>query len=150
MNINRRSFLVLHAVAALAVASWISPVSVQAADAKGGPEGTWTWSVPGRNGGPDRKNTLKLKCEGEKLVGKVASPGRDGQVMEAEISDGKCKEGTVEFKVTREFNGNKMVIAYKGKLEGDTIKGKSEFERNGEKQSRDWEAKREVEKAEKK
>jgi len=30
-----------------------------------------------------------------------------------------------------------------GDVSGDTIKGKSEFERNGEKQSRDWEAKRE-------
>jgi hypothetical protein len=44
--------------------------------------------------------------------------------------------------VTREFNGNKMVQNYTGKVSADTIKGKIEFERNGEKQSRDWEANR--------
>jgi hypothetical protein len=31
----------------------------------------------------------------------------------------------------------------KGKLDGDTIKGKSESERDGQKTERDWEAKRE-------
>jgi len=35
-----------------------------------------------------------------------------------------------------------MVQNYTGKVAAETIKGKTEFERNGEKQSRDWEAKR--------
>jgi hypothetical protein len=48
----------------------------------------------------------------------------------------------VTFTVNREFNNQKFTIKYKGKVEGDTIKGKTEFERNGEAQSRDWEAKR--------
>ena len=34
-------------------------------------------------------------------------------------------------------------MKYSGKLAGDTIKGKMEFDRNGEATSRDWEAKRE-------
>jgi hypothetical protein len=61
-----------------------------------------------------------------------------------EISEGKVKDNEISFVVTREFGGNKMVIKYSGKLEGDTIKGKSEFEREGEVRSREWEAKREV------
>jgi hypothetical protein len=39
------------------------------------------------------------------------------------------------------------VQTYTGKLEGDTITGKISFDRNGETQSRDWSAKREVAKA---
>ncbi len=115
---------------------------VQAAEKKA--DGTWTWTVPGRNGGADRKNTLSLKTDGDKLTGKVSAPGRGGQTAETEIADGKVKGDEVSFTVTREFNGNKMVQKYNGKLSGDTIKGKVEFERNGEAQSRDWEAKRET------
>ena len=117
----------------------------QAADKKADPTGTWTWTVPGRNGGPDRKSTLKLKTEGDKLTGTVAAPGRgqNAEPRETEITDGKVKGDEVSFTVTREFNGNKFTQKYTGKVSGDSIKGKMEFERNGETQSRDWEAKRE-------
>jgi hypothetical protein len=36
-----------------------------------------------------------------------------------------------------------MTIKYNGKLSGDSIKGKTESERDGQPRSRDWEAKRE-------
>jgi hypothetical protein len=121
----------------------------QAEDKKADPAGTWTWTVPGRNGGPERKMTLKLKQEGEKVTGKLSSPGRDGQATETEIENVTVKGEDIDFTVTREFNGNKMTSKYKGKLSGDTIKGKMEFDRNGETQSRDWEAKRQTEKTEK-
>jgi hypothetical protein len=52
----------------------------------------------------------------------------------------------ISFTVTREFNGNKMVSKYNGKVSADAIKGKIESERNGQPQSRDWEAKRSDEK----
>jgi hypothetical protein len=116
---------------------------IQAADVSG----TWAWSTPSRSGGEPRKMTLKLKVEGEKLTGKLIMPGRQGgDPVETEITEGKVKNDEVSFTVTREFNNNKMVSKYNGKLAGDVIKGKIETERNGEKQSRDWEAKREVEK----
>jgi hypothetical protein len=116
--------------------------AVQAADATG----TWGWTRPGRNGGADQKMTLKLKADGEKLTGTLSSPGRDGQATETAIADGKVKGDEVSFTVTREFNNNKMVSKYSGKVSADTIKGKIESERNGQPQSRDWEAKREGEK----
>ena len=115
----------------------------KAEDKKADPSGTWTWTTPGRNGNPGRKATLKLKAEGDKVTGKVTSPGRQGAENETEISDGKLKGDEVSFNVTREFNGNKVVMKYNGKVSGDTIKGKVESERNGNPQSRDWEAKRE-------
>jgi hypothetical protein len=100
------------------------------------PTGTWKWSVE-RNG-QTRETTLKLKQAEGKLTGTIS--GRDN--TEIEIQDGKVEGADVSFKVTREFNGTKFVQTYKGKLSGDTIKGKVEFERNGEPQSRDWEAKK--------
>jgi hypothetical protein len=112
--------------------------AVQAADATG----TWTWTRPGRNGGPDQKMSLKLKADGEKLTGTLTSPSRDGGTTDTAIADGKVNGEEVSFTVTREFNGNKMVAKYNGKVSAETIKGKIETERNGETQSRDWEAKR--------
>jgi hypothetical protein len=106
------------------------------AEDKPNPSGTWKWTV--NFGGQEREFTLKLKADGEKLTGKLARA--DGQ--ETDIEDGKYKDGEVSFKVTRERDGNKFVTKYKGKVSGDTIKGKSERERDGETQSRDWEAKR--------
>jgi hypothetical protein len=119
-------------------------VPSQAADKAASPAGTWTWTTPGRNGGPDRKMTLDLKVDGAKVTGSVTAPGRGDTATptKTEIADGKLKDGEVSFTVTREFNGNKMVQNYSGKVTADSIKGKIEFERNGEKQSRDWEAKR--------
>ena len=115
----------------------------QAADAAG----TWTWSAPGRGGGEARKTTLKLKVEGEKLTGTVSTPARqEGQARETAIENGKVKGDEISFTVTREFGGNKMVQKFSGKLSGDTIKGKIEFDRDGETRSRDWEAKREASK----
>jgi len=113
---------------------------LQAAD----PSGTWGWTTPGRQGGEPRKSTLTLKAAGEKLTGKLKTPGRQGgDPRETEITDGKVKGDEISFTIKREFNGNTFVMKYSGKLAGDTIKGKIEFERNGEAQSRDWEAKRE-------
>ncbi|HXJ59642.1 MAG TPA: hypothetical protein VNU68_23615 [Verrucomicrobiae bacterium] len=115
-------------------------LSAQADDKKNDPTGTWTWSMPGRDG-QTRQATLKLKLDGDKLTGTMA--GRNNS--ETAIEDAKIKGEDISFKVTRELpNGNKFSTKYAGKLSGDTIKGKAEFERNGEAQSRDWEAKRET------
>jgi hypothetical protein len=115
--------------------------AVQAADATG----TWNWTRPGRNGGPDMKMTLKLKTDGEKLTGNLISPSRDGGTTETAIAEGKVNGDDISFTVTREFNGNKMVSKYNGKVSADVIKGKVESERNGQTNSRDWEAKRAAE-----
>jgi hypothetical protein len=128
--------------ALLALAIFSIGTAVQAAS----PAGTWSWTRPGRNGGDDVKMTLKLKVDGDKLTGTLSSPGRDGQVTDTAIADGKIKGEEVSFTVTREFNGNKMVSKYNGKVSADAIKGKIESERNGQTQSRDWEAKRVTEK----
>ena len=102
------------------------------------PTGTWTWSAAGRDG-QTRQVTLKLKMDGDKLTGTIS-----GRQNETPIEDAKLKENELSFKVTREFQGNKFTQKYAGKISGDTLKGKIEFERDGQTQSRDWDAKREV------
>lgn len=78
--------------------------------------GKWKYSMAGRNGNTI-ESTLTLKAEGEKLTGTVS--GRAGDTA---IQDGKVAGDDVSFNVVRNFNGNEMKIAYKGKLEGDALK----------------------------
>lgn len=108
----------------------------QAAD-KADPTGTWKWSVTMND--RTREVTLKLKLDGDKLTGTM--PGRNN--TETAIENATFKDGQVSFTVTRERNNQKFTSKYTGKLDGNTIKGKTESERNGQTQSRDWEAKRE-------
>lgn len=135
----------LQTAACLVLVLGLNP-SVRADDKKADASGTWTWTTPGRNGGEPRKMALTLKADGEKLTGKLTAPNRQGETTDTEISDGKVKGEDVSFTVTREVGGNKMVQKFSGKLSADAIKGKMEFDRNGEATSRDWEAKRDGEK----
>ena len=121
--------------------------------------GTWSWTQQRRGGAepaadaPVRKNTLKLKADGEKLTGTLTAPmgGRGGGGAAAapapvEISDGKVKGDEISFSVKREFNGNAIVTKYTGKVEGDKITGKIEMPARGDREavSRDWTAAREA------
>lgn len=108
----------------------------QAADKKNDPTGSWTWSAPGRDGNA-RDVTAKLKLDGDKLSGSISGRQNDSPIEDAKISGDE-----ISFKVTREFNGNKIVQKFSGKISGDSIKGKIETERDGQTRSRDWEAKR--------
>lgn len=145
MHFKHNALASLASVALGAVLAFGFLAETKAADQKDDPTGTWTWTMPGRQGGPDRKMTLKLKVDGEKLTGKLGAPRRGGEVRETDISDGKVKGDEISFTVTREMNGNTFTTKYNGKVSGDTIKGKVEFERNGEQMKRDWEAKRSTE-----
>lgn len=132
------SSVVLGAILAVGVLT-----DARAADQKSDPSGTWSWTMKGRQGRPDRKITAKLKLDGDKVTGTISSPGRDGASTDSEITDGKVKGDEVTFSTSREVRGSKMTYKYSGKLSGDTIKGKMEFERNGEPVNQEWEAKRE-------
>lgn len=101
-------------------------------------EGTWKWSLTGQTG----ETTLNLKQDGQKLTGSYTN-----QFGKADIADGAFKDETVAFKVNREFNGQAFVIKYSGKLSGDKITGKCEFDVNGQTRALDWNAKRDGAKA---
>ena len=116
---------------------------VQADDKKTDPSGTYTWTVPGRNGGADRTNTLVLKLDGDNLTGSLSVPGRGGKVNESQIADGKVSGSDISFSIVRTMNnGNSVTNKYSGTLADGSIKGKMDFvNRSGEAQSHDWEAK---------
>lgn len=117
----------------LVLVALVGPVQ---ADDKG-PTGTWKWTPAAGGGGKGtpREMTLKLKLDGDKLTGSI--PGRNNQ--ETNIEEGTFKNGEVSFKITRERNGNKIVTTYKGKVDGDTIKGTID---RGQGEPTKWEAKR--------
>ena len=133
MQRTLKSFLPLTICLALLIS-----LAARAEDKKPEITGTWKSSFTNQNG-QVRESVFKLKAEGEKLTGTVS-----GRQNDTAIEQGKIKGEEISFQVTREFNGNKMVIKYTGKVGGDTIKGKSESERDGQPQKRDWEAKREA------
>ncbi len=123
-------------LAATLVLVIVGAAVIARADDKPNPTGTWKWTVTFNN--QSRDVTLKLKLDGDKLTG--AMLGRDGK--ENPVQDATFKDGAVSFKVVRERNGTKMTSTYTGTVSEDTIKGKITFERDGNPQSRDWEAKR--------
>ena len=88
-------------------------------------DGKWVGQIPGRDGAM-QETVVTLKADGEKLSGTIT--GRGGETA---ISDGTIKGADVMFKVVREFNGNKITLAYKGKLAGDEIKFTRTFEGEG-------------------
>lgn len=121
--------------------AFMAGLLASAEDKKIDPTGTWKSSFTNQNG-QVRETVINLKLDGDKLTGTVS--GRNGDTA---IESGKISDDDISFQVTREFNGNKVVIKYSGKISGDTIKGKTESERDGQPQTRDWEAKREAAKA---
>jgi hypothetical protein len=111
---------------------------VATARAAADPNGTWTWKFT-PPGGQEFQLSVTLKAEGDKLTGQLSLPMGD----KIDIKDGAFKNDEVSFTTEVERNGNTFKTKYKGKVDGDTIKGKSERERDGQVRSRDWEAKRE-------
>jgi len=123
-----RSVKVWAAAAALSV---IVVASAWAADAGG----KWKWSqMRGQN---TVEMVLELKLDGEKLTGNVTAGD-----MKTEIKEGTVKDGNVSFVVEREINGMTRKTTYKGKVDGDSIKGTTTNVRNGQEQSREWAASR--------
>jgi hypothetical protein len=119
-------------------------VTALAADAAS-PTGVWKWTQAGRGGGPSFERKIQLDYKDGNLTGKMlAGEGPMGAMPEAAISAGSFKDGVVAFSVTREFNGNSFTIKYSAKLDGDTLKGTSEFPgfNGGEPQKNDWTATR--------
>jgi hypothetical protein len=82
--------------------------------------GKWVFEQAGRQGGTPVKVTLTLKAEGSKLTGSVSRPGRDGNAMETEITEGKVDGNNVSFKAAGGGRGG--ASEYTGTLAGDELK----------------------------
>ena len=113
-----------HLVTATIVACSLAATAF-AADAS--PAGTWKFTAAGRGGNPGIERTLTLELKDGKLTGtlKGASMGQF-EIPDTAISAASFKDGAVAFNVELDFNGNKFVTKYSGKLQGDSIKGSVE------------------------
>ncbi len=119
----------------LAVVCLVACGGLAMADDKASPTGTWKYKTNAN--GTELEVVMKLKAEGDKVTGTVSVAD-----MDAKIEDGMIKDGEISFKIAREFNGQKLEIKYKGKVMGDTFKGKREIDRDGQPNVREFEAKR--------
>jgi len=77
---------------------------------------------------------------------------RDKAGLKAEFTDGdnkltvkeiRLKEGELHFKLEGEHNGEAVSVVYKGKPEGDSIKGVAEWDYQGKTGTFEFEGKRE-------
>ncbi len=108
--------------------------SALAADATG----HWKWQITGPNGEID--TILKLALKDGKLGGMYQN-----QFGETAIKDVNFKDDVLTFAVDRDFGGNKFTLKFRGKVDGDAIKGEIEvpnFGGDGGTQKMDWNAKR--------
>ncbi len=103
----------------------------------GDPSGAWHWTVNTPNG--DIETTLTLAVKDGTLTGTYSN-----SFGSTAISAASLKDDAIAFKVEREFDGNKFVLSYTGKLVGDTITGTIEapsFD-GGDSRKLEWHAKR--------
>ncbi len=108
-----------HSVLILGAVLLLAAFTLAAADVNG----KWAGEVQGRNGQP-RPITFSFKQDGAALTGTMV--GMMGR--EVEISDGKVDGDNISFLVKMEIQGNEVKINYTGKVEGDSIKMKSQRE----------------------
>jgi len=95
--------------------------------------GEWEMTSEGRQG--PRTTNIQIEQDGEKIT--VTMPGmRGGGEVKAE---GTIKGNEIEWTVTRSTQRGEFTITYKGKVEGDTMKGEVQM---GDFGSREWTAKK--------
>lgn len=100
--------------------------------------GTWKWSQQMRDG-QTRESALVLKLEGEKLTGALK-----GARAETPIQDAKLDGNEVSFKIQRETQRGQMTALYKGKIDGDTLRGTITTRTGEQSREREWQAKRDA------
>jgi carbon monoxide dehydrogenase subunit G len=101
------------------------------------PTGVWKWTTHSPTG--DIDTTLKLESVDGKLAGAYSN-----QFGDTAISNISLQGDVIAFDVVRNFDGNKYAVKYRGKIEGDTIKGTIEAPGHdgGEALKLEWNAKR--------
>lgn len=109
------------------------PVMAFAAD----PAGTWKWSTTSPTG--DIPTTLKLEVKHGKVTGAYSN-----QFGDTPISNATLRDDTITFEIIRNLGGQKYVVKYHGRIEGDSIHGTIEAPGHdgGEAVKLEWNAKR--------
>ena len=107
-----------------------------------GATGLWKWKVT--FGGREIEMRADLKQHGTKLEGTLPTRGRGGRSGQpSKIQKGSIKEdGELYFEVESGSAENRRMTKYKGKLNGDSIKGAIESSFGGNSRESEWIAQR--------
>jgi hypothetical protein len=100
----RRAVTLLVLISALALSAYAADIS-----------GTWTATFNTQVG--EQNYTYTFKVDGEKLTGTAKSANGT-----SEIENGAVKGDDVSFVENLDYQGQKLVITYTGKVSGDEIK----------------------------
>ena len=99
--------------------------------------GTWNYKMPTPDG--EMAATLTLKVDGETLTGTFEFEG--GRKLE--ITNGTVKGNELKFTVKRDRpSGGFMTYEMTGTVEGDTIKGATKTQMDGQDATSEWSATR--------
>jgi hypothetical protein len=111
--------------AGICAAIALGAVALEAQDQKVDPNGTWKWTMPGRNGNPGPEFSLKLKATGTNLTGTITVPARggNGDSTDYDIADGMIVGDHISFDYVRDGRNGQITNKFEGKIAGDTITG---------------------------
>jgi hypothetical protein len=101
------------------------------------PNGTWTWERTFQDN--TAEFVVRLVMEDKELTGKYSAFGST-----TDIEDAKFDKGDLSFTCRREFGGNQFDVHFKGKVEGDEIRGNITLDFGQGPQDFEWIAKRTV------
>lgn len=116
------------AAALVAIAQERAPVDLS---------GAWILKFTSPNGDKIRL-PLTLRHEGDRVTGQLKRP--DGNI--SPLEEGTFQEGEIAFSITQQRNQRTITSKYKGKVEGDQIKGTFESNFGGQTRTIAWEAAR--------
>jgi L-seryl-tRNA(Ser) seleniumtransferase len=115
-------------IALCAIALLVVPMSALQANVAG----EWEMTSEGRQG--PRTQIFKIEQDGEKIT--VSTEGRRGEMK----GEGTIKGNEIEWTFTMSMGDRgDMTMTYKGKVEGDTMKGEVQM---GDFGAREWTAKK--------
>jgi len=122
---------IIRLLAATFAVAFVLTASVFAAAAK--PEGTWTWTQPGRDA--DISVSLLIATKAGALTGAFTNPNQT-----VDVTDLVVKDDEISFSIA----GRRAATKYTGKISGDTITGSIELPARGTGETRkvDWKAAR--------
>ena len=111
------------------------PASAGGGDAK--LAGKWDVEVA-TDDGQTLKSSVKLDKQGDQVTGVTTTP--DGK--EVKLEDGKLAGDELSFKIKVDFEGSALIAKFKGKVDGEKIKGQVDYDLSGQTGTLDFTAKK--------
>lgn len=116
----------------------VSSFTLSASESSQDPSGTWVWESEIQ--GETKANSLKIRMEGETLVGEYKR-----EDIEATIRNGKSNGEEIVFELPfMRNNGSEWVVDCEAIIDGNVLSGRYSFEGDNGFEEHEWNAKREI------